>query len=286
VKIASRYCTVTIDCGESGDDLSVEILRGARLFDALDNAGVFETLDAMETKDFIFRDLATKPIAEFADEEEYGNDAYALLNTTVTSDMTVYAGFYTKIRKVNLTLDQPVIGTTVTLTGDIQAPAPVLIPEDEAHYSIYSDSAYQYSQWYTNDNNEYTTFEGTFEKGETYYVDCLLVPDFGYWMDDDTVVTANGATVEEASGRMSLSVTLSAKAVFPAILGDADDDGKVTILDVSWIQRLLLDMKVPETFSEAAADADADGDVSIIDATWIQRWLSGMKIPHSIGEEI
>lgn len=286
VKIASRYCTVTIDCGESGDDLSVEILRGARLFDALDNAGVFETLDAMETKDFIFRDLATKPIAEFADEEEYGNDAYALLNTTVTSDMTVYAGFYTKIKELTLTLTQPVIGTTVTLTDDIQTPAPVLIPEDEAHYSIYSDPEYQYSQWYTKDNDEYTTFEGTFEKGETYYVDCLLVPDFGYWLDDNTVVNAIGATVEEASGRMSLSVSLSAQAVAPTILGDADGDGIVTIFDVTWIQRLLLDMKVPETFNETAADVDADGEISIIDATWIQRWLSGMKTPHSIGEEI
>lgn len=286
VKIASRYCTVTIDCGESGDDLSVEILRGARLFDALDNAGVFETLDAMENENYIFRDLATKPLTEFADEEEYGEDASTLLNTTVTSDMTVYAGFYTKIRKVNLTLDQPVIGTTVTLTDDIQTPAPVLIPEDEAHYSIYSDPEYQYSQWYTKDNDEYTTFEGAFEKGETYYVDCQLVPDFGYWLDDNTVVNAIGATVEEASGRMSLSVSLSAQAVAPTILGDADGDGIVTIFDVTWIQRLLLDMKVPETFSETAADVDADGEISIIDATWIQRWLSGMKVPYSIGEEI
>lgn len=286
VRIAPRRCTVTIDCGGHGEDFTVEVTRGNRFFDALDNAGVFENLDAMENENYIFRDLATKPLTEFADEEEYGEDSSTLLNTTVTSDMTVYAGIFTKIRKVYLTLNQPVIGTTVTLTDDIQTPAPVLIPEDEAHYSIYSDPEYQYSQWYTKDNDEYTTFEGTFEKGETYYVDCLLVPDFGYWLDDNTVVNASGATVEEASGRMSLSVTLSAQAVAPTILGDADGDGIVTIFDVTWIQRLLLDMKVPETFSETAADADADGEISIIDATWIQRWLSGKKIPHSIGEEI
>ena len=286
VKIASPYCTVAIDCGEYGEDLSVDVLRGARFFDALDNAGVFETLEAMETKDYIFRELATKPLDEFADADELIEDAGALLDTIVTSDMTVYACFYTKIKEVTLTLAQPIIGTTVTITDGIQTPAPVLIPEDEARYSIYSDPEYQYSQWYTKDNDEYTTFEGTFEKGETYYVDCLLVPDFGYWLDDNTVVNASGATVEEASGRMSLSVSLSAQAVAPTILGDADGDGIVTIFDVTWIQRLLLDMKVPETFSETAADADADGEISIIDATWIQRWLSGMKIPHSIGEEI
>ena len=286
VRIASIYCTVTIDCGEYGEDLSVEVLRGARFFDALDNAGVFETLEAMETEDYIFRDLATKPLAEFADAEAFNNDAGALLNTTVSSDMTVYAGFYTKIKEVALTLDQPVIGTTATVTDGIQTPAPVLTVKDGAHYSIYTDPDYQYSQWYTKSNDEYTTFEGAFEEGETYYVDCLLNPDFGYWLDDDTVVTVNGANVEESYGRMSLSVSLSAQAVAPTILGDADSDGIVTIFDVTWIQRLLLDMKVPETFSETAADADADGEISIIDATWIQRWLSGMKTPHSIGEEI
>ena len=105
-------------------------------------------------------------------------------------------------------------------------------------------------------------------------------------MDDDTVVTANGATVEEASGRMSLSVSLSAQAVSPAILGDADGDGNVTVIDATWIQRYLADMKVPNAFNEAAADADADGDVSIIDATWIQRWLAEMTIPYPIGKTI
>ena len=281
-----KICTVNIDLAGHGEDITVEVPGGARFFDALDNAGVFETLEAMETKDFIFRDLATKPLTEFADEEEYGEDANALLNTAVTSDMTVYACFYTKIKEVALTLERPVIGTTVTMTEYIQNPAPVLAVEDGAHYSIYSDLDYQYSQWYTNDNGEYRIFEGAFEEGGTYYVDCLLTPDFGYWMDNDTVVTANGATVSEASGRMYLSVSLSAQAVHPAILGDADGDGSVTVIDTTWIQRYLADMKVPNAFNEAAADAGADGDVSIIDATWIQRWLAEMTIPYPIGKTI
>ncbi len=200
--------------------------------------------------------------------------------------MTVYAGFYTKIKELTLTLTQPVIGTTVTLKDDRQTPAPILTVEEGAHYSIYTDPDYQYSQWYTKNNDKYATFEGAFEEGETYYVDCLLNPDFGYWMDDDTVVTVNGANVEESSGRMSLSVSLSAQAISPAILGDADGDGNVTVIDATWIQRYLADMKVPNAFNEAAADADADGDVSIIDATWIQRWLAEMTIPYPIGKTI
>ena len=281
-----KICTVNIDLAGHGEDITVEVPGGARFFDSLNNAGVFETLEAMETEDYIFRDLATKPLAEFADAESFSNDAGALLNTTVSSDMTVYACFYTKIKEVALTLKQPAVGTTATVTDGIQTPAPVLTVKDGAHYSIYTDPDYQYSQWYTKSNDEYRTFEGAFEEGETYYVDCLLAPDFGYWMDDDTVVTANGATVEEANGRMALFVSLSAQAISPATLGDADGDGNVTVIDATWIQRYLADMKIPNAFNEAAADADADGDVSIIDTTWIQRWLAEMTIPYPIGKTI
>ena len=286
VRIESLYRTVTINCGEYGEDIAVEVPRGARFFDALDNAGVFETLDAMENENYIFRDLATKPLTEFADEEEYGEDASTLLNTTVTSDMTVYAGFYTKIKEVKLTFDQPVIGTPVTLTAALQTPAPVLIPAARAHYSVHTDPEYQYSQWYTKNDEEISPFEGTFEKGETYYVDCLLVPDFGYWLDDNTVVNASGATVEESTGRMSLSVSLSAQAIAPTILGDADGDGVVTILDATVIQRYLASFVVPNpAIVEERGDITQDG-IDILDATWIQRWLAEMTIPYPIGKTI
>ena len=285
VRIAPRCCTITIDCGEYGENITVEVPGGARFFDALDNAGVFGTLEAMENEDYIFRDLATKPLAEFADAEAFSDDAGALLDTTITSDMTVYACFYTKIKEVALTLKQPVIGTTVTLNDDIQTPAPVLTVKAGAHYSIYTDPDYQYSQWYTMDNDEYRIFEGTFEEDGIYYVDCLLDPDFGYWMDDNTVVTANGATVKEAYGRMSLSVSLFTQAA-PVVLGDFDGDGEVTIIDATYIQRYLTDKRIPDTFNVSAADVDNDSIISIIDATWIQRWLAGRPIPYPIGKAI
>ena len=280
-----KICTVNIDLAGHGEDITVEVPGGARFFDALDNAGVFETLEAMETEDYIFRDLATKPLDEFADAEAFSNDAGALLNTTVTSDMTVYAGFYTKIKEVALTLKQPDIGTTVTVTNGIQTPAPVLTVKAGAHYSIYTDPDYQYSQWYSMDNDEYKIFEGTFEEDGTYYVDCLLDPDFGYWMDDNTVVTANGAMVKEAYGRMSLSVSLFTQAA-PVVLGDFDGDGEVTIIDATYIQRYLTDKRIPDTFNVSAADVDNDSIISIIDATWIQRWLAGRPIPYPIGKAI
>lgn len=281
------FYTVTVDLGDRGEDITVEVPRGDRFFDALDKAGVFGTLDAMETEEFIFRDLATKPLDEFANEEEYGDDAYALLNTNVTSDMTVYAGFYTKLKQVALKLDRPVAGTEVTIENDIQAPAPVLTVEDGAHYSIHTDPEYQYSQWYIKNNDDRIPFEGSFEKGKTYYVDCMLNPEFGYWMDDDTTVTVNGATVEEAFGRMSLSVLMSTQAVGAAVLGDADGSGEVDMIDATVVQRLYTNMSVP--YPEEIlmnGDVDGDGEPTVVDATFIQRFCSLLYTPYPIGQEI
>lgn len=69
-----------------------------------------------------------------------------------------------------------------------------------------------------------------------------------------------------------------------AILGDADGDGDVTILDTTFIQRALVG-SISDVDS-AAADVDGDGDVTILDATFIQRYLVGVAVPYAIGETV
>lgn len=64
-------------------------------------------------------------------------------------------------------------------------------------------------------------------------------------------------------------------------LGDADNDGVVTIRDVSWIQRHLSGVSL-SVFNEKAADVDGDNDVTIRDCSWIQRALVGVSIPYDI----
>lgn len=58
-------------------------------------------------------------------------------------------------------------------------------------------------------------------------------------------------------------------------LGDADNDGNITILDATAIQRFLAELSVL-SFNEAAADTDSSGDVDITDATRIQRFVAAM----------
>ena len=69
------------------------------------------------------------------------------------------------------------------------------------------------------------------------------------------------------------------------VLGDADADGKVMILDATAIQRTLASLDVA-SFDDKAADADEDGKVTILDATAIQRWLASLETNENIGKPI
>lgn len=60
------------------------------------------------------------------------------------------------------------------------------------------------------------------------------------------------------------------------VYGDADGDGEVTILDVTYIQRSMAGVPMSKTINELNADVDGDGDISIVDATLIQRFMVGL----------
>ena len=68
------------------------------------------------------------------------------------------------------------------------------------------------------------------------------------------------------------------------IIGDADSDGDVTILDVTAIQRTLVSLPILGTFNEDAARlSDDEEELTIFDATFIQRWLVGLPSNEKIG---
>ena len=61
------------------------------------------------------------------------------------------------------------------------------------------------------------------------------------------------------------------------LMGDADGDKKVTIVDATRIQRVLAGLSQKTADYDTAADVDQDGKVTIIDATCIQRYLAGLE---------
>lgn len=70
------------------------------------------------------------------------------------------------------------------------------------------------------------------------------------------------------------------------VRGDADGDGRVTISDVTKIQRILADLEY-DTDGSVAMRADINGDrLDISDATAIQRWLAEYEDENRIGETV
>ena len=66
------------------------------------------------------------------------------------------------------------------------------------------------------------------------------------------------------------------------IIGDADGDSEITILDAAAILRVLADVPT-SAYHEKAADADGDHTVPVFDATCIQRWIVQLSAPDRIG---
>ena len=58
------------------------------------------------------------------------------------------------------------------------------------------------------------------------------------------------------------------------ILGDADLDGEISIMDATRVQRTLAELDVLSGYSTLAADVDRDSEITILDATRIQRFLA------------
>lgn len=76
------------------------------------------------------------------------------------------------------------------------------------------------------------------------------------------------------------------KVVGPQLLGDADEDGKITILDVTQIQRVLAGSKNPTASLKKRGDVDQNGDLDVVDATLLQRWLLGLDQELTIGKKV
>lgn len=76
----------------------------------------------------------------------------------------------------------------------------------------------------------------------------------------------------------------SIRATEQYLLGDADGDGMIMIVDCTLIQRDIAGLAEIKAENRSAADVDADGEICILDATAIQRYLAEMGENYPIGE--
>lgn len=79
------------------------------------------------------------------------------------------------------------------------------------------------------------------------------------------------------------SVITAAAEPAPYMIGDADGDNMISVLDATVIQRVVASLDVAD-YHETAADADGDGTVTVLDATSIQRHLADLPTNKNIGK--
>jgi len=70
------------------------------------------------------------------------------------------------------------------------------------------------------------------------------------------------------------------------LLGDANLDGIVNVIDATWIQRYEAEIITFSELETLLADVNKDGFATILDATCIQRWDAEFPAPDGIGEPI
>ena len=70
------------------------------------------------------------------------------------------------------------------------------------------------------------------------------------------------------------------------LLGDADLDGEVNIIDATAIQRHIANIITLPENAMVPADVDKDGEPTIIDVTLLQRYFAGIATPKGIGKPI
>ena len=154
---------------------------------------------------------------------------------------------------------------------------------------------------YSTNGTDFTDIDGmTFtipaesRKVITAYFDKSDLPDFAYDTDDEgvdlrlvpidmTTVEGGSALDTPSSGELAVNcaVVEGRKLTYnDVIMGDADGDGEVTIIDATMVQRYLADINLLTSAQIIASDVARDGTPDIVDVTHIQRALAGIATPY------
>lgn len=136
---------------------------------------------------------------------------------------------------------------------------------------------------------------GIYSFAQCYELSKILIPDSvteiadtAFESDENLVIYCNTDSYahQYAEAKGIEYVLIDAPFDVSYMVGDADGDGKITILDATKIQRLLAAL-VDDADGMIALRGDADDNgIDILDATRIQRWLAGFTITEPIGETI
>ena len=117
-------------------------------------------------------------------------------------------------------------------------------------------------------------------------VSLSLGDGLGITAPEKAVFSKGDKTIIDQSSQRAKHAVIAEKPAGARLLGDADGDGEITILDATVIQRYLAAFTVNDPDNVVlCGDVNGDG-LDIIDATLIQRYLASLTVKYPIGESI
>ena len=103
---------------------------------------------------------------------------------------------------------------------------------------------------------------------------------------DTVIISLPALSMNEMPSDTEYTVTVTPGGEDSNILGDADMDGTVDMIDVTWIQRHIAELITLSENALVLSDVDKDSSVTVLDVTAIQRYESMLKAPEGIAQPI
>lgn len=150
------------------------------------------------------------------------------------------------------------------------------------------------------EDNDLLFPDDEFEGGEKYLVTVRIKADEDHafpapengntYRDGELPCTLNGgnaAAVYYSEGVVYVTCTFTCEGE-PELLGDVDNDGEVSVIDATLLQRFEAGFNIPISEADILRRGDVDGDeeAGVLDATYIKRYNAGFNIPYPIGDPI
>lgn len=227
---------------------------------------------------------------------------YYQKQTILTPGTTVGEPDYIRAKTGFSPFPAPVSEVRVTVTEPKAGDTPASLSASSSEPDKYT-AAIEYWYCYTADGETRLSSTSKFEAKQNYFAMVRITPMSGYYIrfkngqaagsdakifinneETDLIVPSSTSAGQTDYVEATKAFWISASGT-SRLLGDADGDNVVSVIDATTIQKVRASIAV-SSFIEEAADVDGDNVVSVIDATIIQKFLAHIPVPYKIGEPI
>lgn len=176
---------------------------------------------------------------------------------SIVFTMTITAPDEYKTQNIELSVTEPVAGVKPSTTA--KCTSGYAIPETPS----------------------WTPADTTFKSGTQYTVKIPITAEFEMGDIDTVTAKVNGKDakfIAEYKGgkQYAYYVEYTFDSTKDYLIGDVNNDGKVSVLDATEIQKYIAGLTTFSSAQLAAGDVNGDGKITIIDATLIQKYIAGL----------